>query len=154
MTAASSTQQFVESEAFNAGINAARDFHWGVPVTLKMRMGWDHASLNAPELARIADGEILTDKIREKEHLTAELTGIAQQKGIKLAADEIDDVLTYALFPQIGLKFLENRGNPAAFEPAPTGKESAPRIVLCTTAGMVWLRFISIFRFYFIMILL
>jgi tRNA-dihydrouridine synthase B len=25
-----------------------------VPVTLKMRMGWDHASLNAPRLARIA----------------------------------------------------------------------------------------------------
>ena len=25
-----------------------------VPVTLKMRMGWDHTSLNAPELARIA----------------------------------------------------------------------------------------------------
>jgi tRNA-dihydrouridine synthase B len=25
-----------------------------VPVTLKMRMGWDHMSLNAPELARIA----------------------------------------------------------------------------------------------------
>src|SRR6201747_1399133 len=24
------------------------------PVTLKMRMGWDHASLNAPKLARIA----------------------------------------------------------------------------------------------------
>jgi len=27
-----------------------------VPVTLKMRMGWDHASLNAPNLARIAQG--------------------------------------------------------------------------------------------------
>jgi tRNA-dihydrouridine synthase B len=26
-----------------------------VPVTLKMRMGWDHQSLNAPELARIAE---------------------------------------------------------------------------------------------------
>jgi tRNA-dihydrouridine synthase B len=26
-----------------------------VPVTLKTRMGWDHASLNAPELARIAE---------------------------------------------------------------------------------------------------
>ncbi len=26
-----------------------------VPVTLKMRMGWDHASLNAPELAHIAE---------------------------------------------------------------------------------------------------
>jgi len=26
-----------------------------VPVTLKMRMGWDHRSLNAPELARVAE---------------------------------------------------------------------------------------------------
>jgi len=26
-----------------------------VPVTVKMRMGWDHSSLNAPELARIAE---------------------------------------------------------------------------------------------------
>ncbi len=26
-----------------------------VPVTVKMRMGWDHASLNAPELAHIAE---------------------------------------------------------------------------------------------------
>ena len=26
-----------------------------VPVTLKMRMGWDHASLNAPSLAQIAE---------------------------------------------------------------------------------------------------
>jgi tRNA-dihydrouridine synthase B len=26
-----------------------------LPVTLKMRMGWDHGSLNAPELARIAE---------------------------------------------------------------------------------------------------
>ncbi|HST75072.1 MAG TPA: tRNA dihydrouridine synthase DusB [Acetobacteraceae bacterium] len=26
-----------------------------VPVTLKMRMGWDHASLNAPRMARIAE---------------------------------------------------------------------------------------------------
>ena len=26
-----------------------------VPVTVKMRMGWDHADLNAPDLARIAE---------------------------------------------------------------------------------------------------
>ena len=26
-----------------------------IPVTVKMRMGWDHSSLNAPELARIAE---------------------------------------------------------------------------------------------------
>jgi oxaloacetate decarboxylase alpha subunit len=63
----------------------------------------------------------------EMDKLTAELKGIAKEKGIKLASDEIDDVLTYALFPQIGLKFLENRGNPAAFEPAPTGNELPAR---------------------------
>src|SRR5690606_15730414 len=63
----------------------------------------------------------------EMDKLTAELKGLAQEKGITLAQDEIDDVLTYALFPQIGLKFLENRGNAAAFEPVPTGKQQAPR---------------------------
>lgn len=31
-----------------------------VPVTLKMRMGWDHQSLNAPALARIAEGAGIT----------------------------------------------------------------------------------------------
>src|SRR5690606_22699098 len=40
--------------------------------------------------------------------------------------DEVDDVLTYALFPQVGLKFLENRGNPAAFEPVPSADDVAP----------------------------
>lgn len=49
------------------------------------------------------------------QRLTAELEGLAREKNIKLAEDAIDDVLTYALFPQIGLKFLENRGNPSAF---------------------------------------
>ena len=33
-------------------------------------------------------------------------------------------MLTYALFPQIGLKFIENRGNPDAFEPAPSAQSS------------------------------
>src|SRR5690606_24250333 len=58
----------------------------------------------------------------EMEKLTAELMGLAKQKNIKLAKDSVDDVLTYALFNQVGLKFLENRDNPAAFEPVPTGK--------------------------------
>jgi oxaloacetate decarboxylase alpha subunit len=45
-----------------------------------------------------------------------------------LSANEgqIDDVLTYALFPQVGLKFLQNRDNPDAFEPVPTGKPAVP----------------------------
>ncbi|QOR37588.1 sodium-extruding oxaloacetate decarboxylase subunit alpha [Billgrantia diversa] len=65
----------------------------------------------------------------EMERLTVELKEKAKADGIRLAEGEreIDDVLTYALFPQIGLKFLKNRDNPDAFEPAPQapGKETA-----------------------------
>ena len=58
----------------------------------------------------------------EMDKLVGELKDLAAEKGVSLAGgdNEIDDVLTYALFPQVGLKFLENRGNPDAFEPAPT----------------------------------
>jgi oxaloacetate decarboxylase alpha subunit len=56
----------------------------------------------------------------EIDTLTDELQTLAKEKHITLADDSIDDVLTYALFPQIGLKFLENRNNPDAFEPVPT----------------------------------
>ncbi|MDO6817296.1 sodium-extruding oxaloacetate decarboxylase subunit alpha [Cobetia amphilecti] len=57
----------------------------------------------------------------EMERLREELKGKASEEGITLEGGEreTDDVLTYALFPQIGLKFLRNRGNPDAFEPAP-----------------------------------
>lgn len=57
----------------------------------------------------------------ELDKLSQELTDLAKEKGISLTAGEgkIDDVLTYALFPQVGLKFLQNRNNPDAFEPKP-----------------------------------
>ncbi|MGL6251863.1 MAG: biotin/lipoyl-containing protein, partial [Billgrantia desiderata] len=57
----------------------------------------------------------------EMDRLAADLKEKAKAEGIRLAEGEreIDDVLTYALFPQIGLKFLKNRDNPDAFEPAP-----------------------------------
>ncbi|MAD77352.1 MAG: oxaloacetate decarboxylase subunit alpha [Rheinheimera sp.] len=55
----------------------------------------------------------------ELDRLNSELLDIAKAESIDLAKDTIDDVLTYALFPQVGLKFLKNRNNPAAFEPAP-----------------------------------
>ena len=55
----------------------------------------------------------------ELERLTEELNHIAIEKKIRLADSVVDDVLTYALFPQIGIRFLENRDNPDAFEPAP-----------------------------------
>ncbi len=64
----------------------------------------------------------------ELEAQTAELTRIAGEKGIRLADAVVDDVLTYALFPQIGLMFLENRDNPDAFEPAPWDEPEAPAV--------------------------
>jgi oxaloacetate decarboxylase alpha subunit len=65
----------------------------------------------------------------EVETLTQELTSIAEKENITLADDVIDDVLTYALFPQIGLKFLKNRDNKDAFEPAPQAADSkAPAV--------------------------
>ncbi len=95
---------------------------------LKGEYGAAPAPYNAELQARVLDGQQpLTcrpaDQLTpEVEKLTAELKQIASEKGIKLEQSdkEIDDVLTYALFPQIGLKFLENRGNPDAFEPVPT----------------------------------
>ncbi len=62
----------------------------------------------------------------EMDKLSKELAGLAKEKNITLADDVIDDVLTYALFPQIGLKFLENRNNPDAFEPKPTKADNVP----------------------------
>ncbi|MGH1485663.1 MAG: sodium-extruding oxaloacetate decarboxylase subunit alpha [Cellvibrionaceae bacterium] len=61
----------------------------------------------------------------EMDKLIAELESESKEKGFSLAEDSIDDALTLALFPQIGLKFLENRGNPDAFEPAPTGSSGS-----------------------------
>ena len=58
--------------------------------------------------------------------LEADVKRQAQEKGITLAENAIDDVLTVALFPQIGLKFLENRNNPAAFEPLPQAEAAQP----------------------------
>ncbi|MGI9918363.1 sodium-extruding oxaloacetate decarboxylase subunit alpha [Vibrio owensii] len=60
------------------------------------------------------------DKLEpELEHLTTEVTTQAKAQNIPLSGSAIDDVLTIALFPQVGWKFLENRNNPDAFEPAP-----------------------------------
>ena len=61
----------------------------------------------------------------ELQSLTDEFEKSAKEKSLRVADDQIDDVLTYALFPQIGMKFLENRDNPAAFEPIPTGEPEA-----------------------------
>ena len=51
--------------------------------------------------------------------LESEFDKLVLEKGIRVADDKIDDLLTYALFPQVGIKFLENRDNPDFFEPVP-----------------------------------
>ena len=62
----------------------------------------------------------------EMQRLEAELKEKAKAGGYKLAPNVVDDALTYALFAQTALKFLETRGNTAAFEPAPTAEPEAP----------------------------
>ena len=99
---------------------------------LKGEYGVTPAPVNAELQARILEGaEPITCRpadLLEPElaALTAELHALAGEKNIRLSAGEmeVDDVLTYSLFPQIGLKFLQNRANPDAFEPVP-GAESA-----------------------------
>ena len=55
----------------------------------------------------------------EFDRLETELEELAKAEGVTLAEQKVDDVLTYALFPQIGFKFIQHRGNPDAFEPVP-----------------------------------
>ncbi|EKR1670926.1 TPA_asm: pyruvate carboxylase subunit B, partial [Salmonella enterica subsp. enterica serovar Saintpaul] len=89
----------------NAALQA-RVLEGGAPVTCRP------ADLLKPELAQ----------------LEADIKRQAAEKGIRLAENAIDDVLTVALFPQVGLKFLENRNNPAAFEPLPQAESAKPAV--------------------------
>ena len=98
---------------------------------LRGEYGATPAPMNAQLQARVLDEgeEVITcrpaDNIKpELEALTSELAGLCAAHEFELTTGEgqIDDVLTYALFPQVGLKFLQNRNNPEVFEPVPTGK--------------------------------
>ncbi|EAB8998948.1 biotin/lipoyl-binding protein, partial [Salmonella enterica subsp. enterica] len=99
---------------------------------LKGEYGHTPVPVNAALQARVLDGaEAITcrpaDLLKpELAELEADVRRQAQEKGIQLAGNAIDDVLTVALFPQIGLKFLENRHNPAAFEPLPQAEAAQP----------------------------
>ncbi len=71
----------------------------------------------------------------EMDKLTQALEEIATQEQIELAEEPVDDVLIYALFPQVGLDFLKNRGNAEAFEPAPSEASTNGLAVTQTEAG-------------------
>lgn len=92
---------------------------------LKGEYGATPAPVNK-ELQRkvLGDAELITCRpadllAPEYEMQRKELLELASREGITLA-NEVDDTLTYALFPQVGLKFLKNRGNPGAFEAPPS----------------------------------
>ncbi|EHI7778722.1 biotin/lipoyl-binding protein, partial [Salmonella enterica] len=99
---------------------------------LKGEYGHTPVPVNAALQARVLEGgapvtcrpaDLLKPELAE---LEADVRRQAQEKGITLAGNAIDDVLTVALFPQPGLKFLENRNNPAAFEPLPQAEAAQP----------------------------
>jgi oxaloacetate decarboxylase alpha subunit len=93
---------------------------------LKGEYGATASQVNKALQERVLDGaEVITcrpaDLLEDElETLTNTLKEVATEKSITLAKNEVDDVLTYALFPQVGLKFLENRNNPGAFEAPPS----------------------------------
>ncbi|MFG6667261.1 sodium-extruding oxaloacetate decarboxylase subunit alpha [Halomonas sp. HNIBRBA4712] len=105
-----------------------------VQALLKGEYGAAPAPFSAELQARVLEGsEPIT--CRPADNLSPELARLESELEEKAKSDDIrlmegeqriDDVLTYALFPQIGLKFLKNRDNPDAFEPAPSAGEDAP----------------------------
>jgi oxaloacetate decarboxylase alpha subunit len=105
---------------------------------LKGEYGAAPAEFNLELQARVLDGaEAITcrpaDLLKaEMDSLTTEIEQLAVEKGIDLSSgdNKIDDVLIYALFPQIGLKYLENRNNPDAFESLPTIEDT---VTMATT---------------------
>ncbi|MGM0703024.1 MAG: sodium-extruding oxaloacetate decarboxylase subunit alpha [Pseudomonadota bacterium] len=107
-----------------------------VQALLKGEYGAAPAPFNKELQNRVLEGgEPITgrpaDRLEpEMDRLAAELKQKAQAEGIRLAEGEreIDDVLTYALFPQIGLKFLRNRDDPDAFEPAPQAPDAGANV--------------------------
>ncbi|OOF26218.1 oxaloacetate decarboxylase subunit alpha [Salinivibrio proteolyticus] len=108
---------------------------------LKGEYGKAPAPVNAKLQAQVLDGEAPitcrpADKLApELDALTQALIEKADAENVSLADDKIDDVLTYALFPQVGWKFLQNRGNPDAFEPAPTGEAEPASVATKPTSG-------------------
>jgi len=108
---------------------------------LKGEYGATPASVDADLQARVLDGgQAITcrpaDLIDpEFDKLSAELEDLSKERTLHFGEHFEDDVLTYALFPQVGLKFFENRNNPDAFEPVPTGEPEAATAAPAATGG-------------------
>lgn len=80
--------------------------------------------LQGADPVTVRPADLLQDEMAA---LEKELLAKAKEESIDLAQGQqkIDDVLTYALFPQIGLKFLKHRNDPSAFEPVPSVNDAS-----------------------------
>ena len=105
---------------------------------LKGEYGATPAPVNKELQDRVLDGaEPITcrpaDLIApEMAKLVAEVKKKAKAEGVKLAKNVEEDALINGMFAQVGWKFLANRGNASAFEPAPSAK---PVLVNDTTSS-------------------
>ncbi len=99
---------------------------------LKGEYGATPAPVNAELQARVLNGaepvscrpaDLLEP---EMDKLIAEVREKARAEGVTLSEHIEEDALINGLFAQVGWKFLVNRGNPAAFEPAPGSVAVAP----------------------------
>lgn len=96
---------------------------------LKGEYGATPAPVNAELQALVLAGEQPitcrpADNIApEMKIIEAEFKKLALENEIDVAENEIDDALIYALFPEVGLKFLINRNNPDVFEPVPSADD-------------------------------
>ena len=112
---------------------------------LRGEYGATPAPVNEQLRIRALDGDELITS-RPADHLEPELVtqtealhALAKEAGFSIGDADggsgVDDVLTYALFPQVAKKFLANRGNPDAFEPAPDADAAAAKVAIPTASG-------------------
>ncbi len=105
---------------------------------LKGEYGATPAPVNQELQARVLDGaEVITcrpaDLLEpEMDKIVAEVKRKAEAEGVKLSENIEEDALIDGMFAQVGWKFLQNRGNPAAFEAGPSTESAAPAPVAHT----------------------
>ncbi|MFZ2724658.1 MAG: sodium-extruding oxaloacetate decarboxylase subunit alpha [Methylococcaceae bacterium] len=122
------TSQIVGSQAVINVLNGERykTITKETAGVLKGEYGATPAPVNKELQARVLAGaEPITcrpaDLIpAEMDKLIAEVQEKAKAEGVTLATNVEEDALINGMFAQVGWKFLANRGNASAFEPAPT----------------------------------
>ncbi len=108
---------------------------------LKGEYGATPAPVNKELQARVLDGaEAITCRpadllAPEMDKIVAEVKRKAEAEGVKLSENIEEDALIDGMFAQIGWKFLQNRGNPSAFEPVPNPESASPAPVAPATSS-------------------